>query len=304
MLFQHGLNIRVIGRFVRVSRNVLLVILLVGPVVSIWAGYSTSLGEVGNRMLEFFVKSLFPLLCTLVFFELAVNVLRWKYPYEFFERREYKLSGAYRYDVVKGSMEEFLIGYRKSILKDNFEFFGWIENQFNAKIEVYVRSLKLNREAILIIETEVFTEDLLLEHMLLFKSFITEYAGYPKWEWKKRLRTVIFVRKMSLPLQVLLSARNMLGREIGLPEVVHGQVYAIVGEESKVYVKVLPKDSTREDKINWLENYFVDFEKPEHVWKDVKWKDIEHEFPQYKDLVMAVHKALNVWKGGYKEQND
>ena len=229
-------------------------------------------------------------------------VLRLRYPYDFFNHSNYELSGAYRYDFVYDSREGHVEFFRKSILKDGFEFVGSIENQFDATMEVYLRSLELKRDIALLIETEVFTEDLLLEHWALFKKFIVEYSGYPNWDWKKRMRTVVSVSEMSFPLQILLTTNKILGEPIEAIREVFGQVYALVAEERKVYVKVYPEKG-KVERVNWLEEYFSHpkDKEAEHVWGDVKWKDIEHEFPHYKDMVMVVHKAMNVWKDGYQE---
>jgi len=291
-------NVRVIAK----ALNCLLICFVIAIIILM---YTISFYESGGAEAKFIVYYIFyPLLFVGGICAWILSALSLKHPYEFFNRAENELRGAYRYESAYESCNDFVDYFRNSIIKDGFEHIGLIENASGANMEVFARSVEFNREAVVLIEADVFTEDMLFEHWPRFKQLIDDYSGYPKWDWKKRMRTVVVVSEMSVPLQILLSARNVLGREsVGFSEIVIGQVYAIVGKERKVYVKVHPDNSTKKDRTNWLEKYFVNPKGmgAEHVWKDVKWKDIEHEFPQYKDLVMAVHKALNVWKGGYQE---
>ena len=262
--------------------------------------------ESGSSEAKFFIdKIMGPLSLVLIISWIVSRVLKRDHPYEFFNHSKYELNGAYRFDFVHDSREEHIDLFKKSILKDGFELAGSIGNQFAANMEVYVRNLELKRDIVLLIETEVFTEDLLLEHLALFKKYIVEYSGYPNWDWKKRMRTVVSVSEMSSPLQILLSTNKILGEPEYHIREVFGQVYALVEEEKKIYLKVYP-EKRKAERITWLDKYFdhPTDKDMEYVWKDVKWKDIEPEFPQYKDLVMVVHKALNVWRGGYQEVQD
>ena len=301
MLSQHGFSVQTMGRLIIGARNVLIVTLVLSPAIYFISDYSVLFYEIDRLLTEIVFYHVF----AIVFLELAIGVLRLKHPYEFFKKSAYELSGAFRYVTEERVGGDFLTTFKENIQKDRFEFIGSIDNELNAQMEVYFRRLEFEREAVLMIKTEIFSEEFLLEHMTIFRDYVSRQLGNPEWDKVKGLRILISVREMSLPLQVLLSARKMLERkQEALREVVHHQVYAVVEGESSVYANVHPDHLTREDRITWLEKYFVDFENPDHIWKDIRWKDMEPKFPQYKNVAMVVHKALNVWKGGYQEGHD
>ncbi len=227
--------------------------------------------------------------------------LQWlaiRYPYDVvtFAWNEGNLYGAHKYRTMFENRNAFEDHFYTKLRADGFEYAGNIENTLGALMAVYTRDIEVKRETLLMIETDQFTMDMLLQHRYLFKDFIEDYTKRPGLKWLKRMRTVIIVKELSVPLQILLSSREIHFKEI--PNDQGAQVYAIVENEMTVYTKAHKPQMLFNEVTPWLKGYFIGTTRQvaEHVWKGVDWKDIEELHLDKKAMIILVHKALNMYR--------
>jgi hypothetical protein len=294
------INVRLLARAFYVIGFLLVVVFVIDV-----AYYANTYGESGPGAKLMSDRNLLIVVFSMGLVVDIINNLFAKYPYAFFKRSEYELCGAYKYSTCTRCNEDYAELVEKKVIKDGLEFAGLIENPYDSAMEVYVRRYGLFPQTVLLIETEVFTEELLLEHMSLLEKFMTEYTGSPRLNWATRMRTVVIVDRMSFPMQLLLSVKSSYTIKVfTMPwfMTITEEVYAIVKEESNVYVKAKTDYLMSDVRKKWLMEYIISPEEElKHVWKDIQWKDIMHEFPRYRDFPLVVLKALNMWKGGYEE---
>ncbi len=236
----------------------------------------------------------------------GMGILQSRHPYHqtsSFDLGSGKLSEAYRYSVSGKSCPNFAAFLSDKLISDGYDFLGVIENNMNAIMEVYARNLQTKRETVLFIRTELFSMDMLLQHRYLFYSFMASYIGKSNLDWIKRMRTVIFVREMSIPLRILLSTLKIHKKEIR--DVQGAQVYALVEEEMKLYTKAYKPDVFLDEVTPWIKKYFLSggYQEPEHVWKGLDWPDIFFmDWRKKKPQKVNRYDAADVEKGSFLYQ--
>ncbi len=208
------------------------------------------------------------------------------YTDSFFRWSEADLSGAHRYTGELDNGPDLIETFVQTITEDGFAFAGEIENPCNAVMEVFTRRVGAKEQSVFIIETQKLTMDLLLEHRYLYASFMEKNLGMSLSRWSDEIATVMFVREMSAPLQLLLSAKSIVTPDRGnqpyrlkQPYQAEGaQVVAFVEEEKSLYSMAYKPDLFLEKTSLRFKSHLIDvgYQNAEHVWKGMDWTEILH----------------------------
>ncbi len=204
-----------------------------------------------------------------------------------------RLAGPYCYDSKGNNESEWVKDFSETLCTQGYQYAGEINNHLGAYMDVYIQQHDRDMETVLVIEAEGFTMEMLHEHRYVFREFMKKYLRVDDYQWYKGLRIVIGVEKMSPSLQALLLA-------LPLPPFKDAAyVCAYVNQEKKLYtLGTLQADSFQEENIEWCQKFFPDIlqQEPRRVWQDLEWNSIEDLPYGEKEMIVLVHKALNVWK--------
>jgi hypothetical protein len=203
------------------------------------------------------------------------------------------LASPFCYGSMRKSTSDCIKDLSENLCTQGYQFAGEIKNHLGAYMDVYIRHHNQDIETVLMIEADTFTMDMLHEHRNMFRAFMKSYLGMDDYTWYKGLRIVICAEKMSPSLQAML---------IALPQPPYkGSAYvcAYVNQEKRLYtLGVFHPDSFQEEHIPWCQEYFPEVlqQEPLVVWKDLDWNGIEGLPYGEKEMIVLVHKALNVWR--------
>jgi len=226
----------------------------------------------------------------------------------FMDWRKKKPQKVNRYDAADIENEAFLKYVKESLILDRYRHIGSIDNAHEAKMDVYNLVKEDSEVTIMVIEVDTITEELFLEHRYLLNSFMGKHMGDEAKRWQEGIRVVIGVRKMTIELQILLCSQleykkpNIYYEKPNSAEV--PQVFALVEEEKSFYSMTYPSGDFKNKMQLWLKSHIpgIDGVTPEIVWEGLEWEDLDRLPVNKEEMVVKVHKALNVWKGGYQEE--
>ncbi len=228
----------------------------------------------------------------------------------FMDWRKKKPQKVNRYTTMDNERESFLSHIKETLLADQYRHIGSVCNTYESAMDVYNLEKEDSEVTVLVIETDTITEELFLEHRYLLNSFMEKHRGDEAGRWQEGIRMIIGVRKMTTELQILLCSQL----EYKKPKIYYEkpnsaevpQVFALVEEEKSFYSMTYTPGDFKYEMQHWLNKHIpgIDGGAPEIVWDGLEWEDLERLPVSKEEMIVKVHKALNVWKGGYKEQND
>ncbi len=201
------------------------------------------------------------------------------------------VDGALCYDTAFSDRKEFIEHFTAALVADGYKTAGEIPNDLGLQMDVFVLEHETDHEAVLVLEAEALTMDMLHDHRYMYREFIKEYLADSEAQREKGFRIAVAVHELSAGLQALL---------IPWPVFPYGNAAftcAYVGKEQKLYsMKAWQEDGFHQMNETWLESFLPETGQlqPETVWSDVAWSDIEGLPYTKNEINMMIRRALNV----------
>jgi hypothetical protein len=218
----------------------------------------------------------------------------------FFDWREKNPQKAFRYDAAITDKSTFMDNVRDTLLSANYILRGSISNPHGASIEVYNLIKELEEVTVVLIVAETINTGLFMEHRSLLSLFMEKQESAAQKRWQEGIRFVIGVQRMTSELQILLSSHLEFRKPKFYYEKPNSeevpQVFALVEEEQSIYTMSYTPGVFENEIHKWMERHIpgIDRRNPEIVWKGLDWEDLESLPMSKNEMILEVHKALNL----------